>query len=623
MDQITIRDIITHPMIGLNPNEREATQTVLVTVSVERDTSRSLTTDDISVCCNYSTVYREVLDFTNGTKYLTIETLANNLAKHLLTTVPDLENVTITIKKVEALSKALYPELTIKRTASWAKSAASAASSAASSSALSFLALGSNMGDRLGNITRAIKEVGSRCKVVDTSNMYLSKDMYNSRNPYFYNCVICVDTDLSPTDLLSYVKEVECKLGRTSTTGMPRPIDIDIVLHGNHVISTPDLTIPHKDMLVRPFVLKPLLDIDPELRHPATGEMLSRADANADVDNGIDIKRIIPLQGDKYIDVSNIFVFSVLNATPDSFSGDGQRGHDAMPFVPLSASVIDIGGESTRPGHTKISSEEEIARVRPFFDKYKGSHIISIDTRKSNVAAHFIDHGAHIINDVSGLKFDFKMGELLKSRAVPAVLTHTSGTLETFYKTIKQLGLYRWNVVIDPGFGISKTLQKSVGMWQNISLDRSFTHMVSHSRKTHVATISDASDTDDRDVASLVLSTVAALNGVTGFRTHNGKYTNIMKNVLTSIRRGVDPVDPPAGPRLKSAYHVFCEMHATGAPGQIARLANIWKSLDNDAKETYLTRARSSNDSILDWNWPWMQLSMDDINQILEINSGY
>ena len=437
-DQITIRDIITHPIIGCNPEERLRTQKVLVTVTITTDTSPCLHEDNLGLCCNYSTLYREVISFTNNTCYLTLESLANNLAQRLLTVAPKLRQVTVNLKKVEALSQAAYPELTITR-----HNLQPVFNGLNNRTELSdvYLGLGSNLGDRLSNIITAINELKLKgITLLDSSNMYMSSDFYSPENPYFYNCVIKVDTNLTPLELLAAAKEVERKLGRTSVTREPRPIDIDIIWFRGIMMKSEVLTIPHPHMLQRPFVLCPLQDIIGGKSVPLEGCI-----------------RILPLRGGRYVNLSKPFIFNVLNATPDSFSGDGQLGTPVPQLDPDHTTIIDVGGESTRPGHVEVEPDREIWRVESFSDILEG-RIVSVDTRKAVVAEHFLEQGlADIINDVSGLKYDPEMEPLVKRYAVPIVCTHTTGTLEDFYRSLRKTGIFRWNIIVDPGFGVSKS----------------------------------------------------------------------------------------------------------------------------------------------------------------------
>ena len=129
-----------------------------------------------------------------------------------------------------------------------------------------FLSLGSNMGDRINNINNAIKLIdkSSKNSILLKSEIYKSKAMYNTKLEDFYNIVIKIKTELSPSDLLNFFKDIEQKMGRINSIHRysNRPIDIDILSYGNKVINSKDLTIPHPRIEERRFVLKPWSDID-------------------------------------------------------------------------------------------------------------------------------------------------------------------------------------------------------------------------------------------------------------------------------------------------------------------------------------------------------------------------
>jgi dihydropteroate synthase len=183
-------------------------------------------------------------------------------------------------------------------------------------------------------------------------------------------------------------------------------------------------------------------------------------------------------------------VMGVLNVTPDSFS-DGGRFDDveravdrALEMEAEGADILDIGGESTRPGAEFVSIEEESARVFPVLERLQGQLRIpiSIDTTKLEVARGAVERGAEIINDISGLRFDVRLAELAAQTGAGLVLMHSRGTPETMQKLpfaedifAEVIGSLRWSIeqaelrgvsqlriILDPGIGFGKTPQQNL-----------------------------------------------------------------------------------------------------------------------------------------------------------------
>ena len=138
-----------------------------------------------------------------------------------------------------------------------------------------YLGLGSNLGNRQDNLDRALDILGQRLRVDKVSSVYDTEPVGNIDQPRFLNLVCQVYTRLNPIELLTLAKGIESKLGRASSkSNAPRPIDIDILFHGNQVIETPELVIPHPKLAERAFVLIPLAEITPDLTHPVSGKTI-------------------------------------------------------------------------------------------------------------------------------------------------------------------------------------------------------------------------------------------------------------------------------------------------------------------------------------------------------------
>jgi len=134
---------------------------------------------------------------------------------------------------------------------------------------LVYLSLGSNVGDQAANLRAAIDHLGSLGKVLAVSSFYETEPVEVTAQPWFLNCVVKLDTEKMPKQLLSGILDIEMEMGRRRLEKKgPRLIDIDILLFGNSIIETKGLTVPHVAMHQRRFVLEPLAEIAPEVRHP-------------------------------------------------------------------------------------------------------------------------------------------------------------------------------------------------------------------------------------------------------------------------------------------------------------------------------------------------------------------
>lgn len=202
-------------------------------------------------------------------------------------------------------------------------------------------------------------------------------------------------------------------------------------------------------------------------------------------------------------------IMGILNVTPDSFSDGGQYNHiekavlHAQNMVENGADIIDVGGESTRPGHAAVSAEEELNRVIPII-KALTEHInvpISIDTYKAEVAKQAIEAGAHIINDVWGAKADKSMAQVAADYNVPIILMHNRpernyqmfirDVMNDLFESInivKQAGVKDENIILDPGIGFAKDYHENIQMMQHLDLLTALGYpvLLATSRKTMI-----------------------------------------------------------------------------------------------------------------------------------------
>ncbi|WP_054768435.1 dihydropteroate synthase [Lysinibacillus parviboronicapiens] len=185
------------------------------------------------------------------------------------------------------------------------------------------------------------------------------------------------------------------------------------------------------------------------------------------------------------------FVMGILNVTPDSFSDGGMYNNvasavaQAKKMVAEGAKIIDVGGESTRPGYERISDEDEIARIVPVIQALLAEvpAIISVDTYKANVARAAIEAGAHIINDIWGAKAEPEIAQVAAQLNVPIILMHNRenqnyGTdfwatakadLEESITIAKKAGVPDAHIILDPGIGFAKTTTQNIKMMQHLA----------------------------------------------------------------------------------------------------------------------------------------------------------
>jgi 2-amino-4-hydroxy-6-hydroxymethyldihydropteridine diphosphokinase len=151
-----------------------------------------------------------------------------------------------------------------------------------------YLALGSNLGDRMGNLRSAIEHLSQKLTVKKVSSVYETEPLYFKEQPLYLNAALSAMTKLNPLQLLRFVKGVETGLGRQpGFRNAPRTIDIDILFYGDRIIETPRLTVPHPRIAERAFVLAPLAEIAPGLVHPVTHKEVSELLAEVEGKDGV------------------------------------------------------------------------------------------------------------------------------------------------------------------------------------------------------------------------------------------------------------------------------------------------------------------------------------------------
>jgi len=262
------------------------------------------------------------------------------------------------------------------------------------------------------------------------------------------------------------------------------------------------------------------------------------------------------------------YLMGILNVTPDSFSDGGEFDSvdraiaQAHHLVNHGADLIDIGGQSTRPGAEQITLEEEIARVIPVIQALRQAGLtqpISVDTTRAEVAARAIQAGADLINDISGATFDPLMLKTVAKLGIPIALMHLRGTPATMqtltdyedvvrevYKFLEErikaalaAGIKPENLIIDPGLGFAKTAEQNITLLRNLARFRSLgvPILVGVSRKSFIGKILDRPDPKDRLWGTAAATCGAIAQGADLIRAHDFPQTYEVAKVADALWR--------------------------------------------------------------------------------------
>lgn len=250
--------------------------------------------------------------------------------------------------------------------------------------------------------------------------------------------------------------------------------------------------------------------------------------------------------GNKMFDLeNNFYMMGILNVTPDSFSDGGkydekdQALFHAQQLIEDGSDILDIGGESTRPGHIKVTSEEEIERVCPIIEavKQRFDTPISLDTYKSDVAVAGIAAGADLINDIWGLKWDGTMAKVIADGNVACCLMHNRkdvaydnfledvlADLEECVKLAKEAGILEDKIMLDPGIGFAKDLEQNIIMMKHLDeLNKlGYPVLLGTSRKSMIGLTLDLPVTE-REEGTIATSVMGRMAGCSVFRVHDVK----------------------------------------------------------------------------------------------------
>jgi dihydropteroate synthase len=254
--------------------------------------------------------------------------------------------------------------------------------------------------------------------------------------------------------------------------------------------------------------------------------------------------------GERIIRLDQPQVMGVLNVTPDSFSDGGQFA-DAQSaaaagadMAAQGAAIIDVGGESTRPGASPVWGGDEVERVVPVIEQLaRGGAAVSIDTRKAEVMSAALGAGAKLVNDVSALTFDPRAAEVVAASGAPVVLMHHQGDPETMQdspryddvlveiyqwledriEAAEEAGIARSNILVDPGFGFGKTVAHNLELMNGLAMLHSLNCpiVLGASRKRTIGALSGEAPADQRLGGSIAFAIKAAEQGVQILRVHD------------------------------------------------------------------------------------------------------
>ncbi|GMM58845.1 trifunctional dihydropteroate synthetase/dihydrohydroxymethylpterin pyrophosphokinase/dihydroneopterin aldolase [Maudiozyma humilis] len=493
--------------IGVFQFEREAKQRVSLDIDVQWPVS---TDSNVSPPLPVRRVLDDVVRYVEASDFYTVEALVESVAKVVQQCLPVLPvAVEVRVAKLSAITDtqgvgvsclrtgeqleqlppvALTPEHSLTTSKSTQESTVPSAGDAG---ATAYLAFGSNVGDRLSYIRKALDLLNDTANITVTavSSLFESEPMYFKDQRPFLNGCIRVTTTLTPPELLTLCKRIEyTDLQRTKDfDNGPRCIDLDIILYTDAqgtpaVCNTPDLTVPHPRMLERTFVLEPLCELlPPTAPHPLTAEPLAahlqqlydRGDPADTLWRLLPVPAVAPGKdtktntnaeprflrfrtshgpGEQPLGRASgpAHIMAVMNATPDSFSDGDPSGHtDTAQLLArverecagvlhlYDTVIVDVGGCSTRPGSPQPTAEEELARVLPVLRAIRASTaldqervVLSVDTYRASVARAALENGCDIINDVSGGQFDEGIWAAVAEHPYAAyVLSHTRGTI--------------------------------------------------------------------------------------------------------------------------------------------------------------------------------------------------
>ncbi len=428
------------------------------------------------------------------------------------------------------------------------------------------IALGSNLGDREAMLRQALEGLLPLVEIEAVSSFYETEPVGFTEQPRFLNAVCLGTTDLDPRTLLDRMRDLEARLGRKPGPRWgPRLIDLDLLFYDDLVVDAEDLRLPHPHMHERAFVLVPLAEIAPLWRHPRLGKTAASLAARQ-LTRGVRVWARAPMRIGRsfFYWGRRTYIMGILNVTPDSFSGDGLLTQEdwvraavdqARRFKEAGADLLDVGGESTRPGSQPVSGEEEMRRVVPVIEALaaEGLGPISVDTYKAAVARAAVEAGADLINDVWAMRADPDMAHVAAELRVPIVLMDNRARREAVVRdprlgaryegervgdmvvavrrhlqerawAAQEAGIPRYRIILDPGIGFGKTVEQNLDLIRRLNelADLGYPLLVGPSRKSFIGFTLDL-PVDERLEGTAAAVAVSIVRGADILRVHDVK----------------------------------------------------------------------------------------------------
>ncbi len=263
-DKIEIKELEVFANHGVYPEENVLGQKFIISATLFTNTRQAGLTDDLSASINYGEVSHMITDFTRNHTFKLLEALGENLADMLLNSLSGLEQITLKIEKPWAPIGLPLNTVSVEITRKWHTA---------------YIAFGSNMGDKKQYIDNGIHGLTETkgCRVEAISDYLITEPYGVTDQDEFLNGVLKLRTLLTPEELLERLHQLEQEANRERIIHWgPRTLDLDILFYDQEIIDTPDLHIPHPDMQNREFVLAPMNQIAPYLRHPVLNQTISQ-----------------------------------------------------------------------------------------------------------------------------------------------------------------------------------------------------------------------------------------------------------------------------------------------------------------------------------------------------------